>query len=101
VVDAALELARDLIREVDVRGNYLAHPHTAKRCREEYWNARYYGANFPVSSGNLADETLIERIDRDIRKVLQKHQPEKIPDDILQQIHLIRTWFRNDHSMAN
>jgi len=33
-------LARDLTREMGVRGNYLAHPHTARHCREEYWNAR-------------------------------------------------------------
>jgi len=94
-------LARDLTSEVGVRGNYLAHPHTAKHCREEYWNARYYGANFPVSSGNLADETLVERIDRDIKKTLADHHPEKIPDDILQQIRSIQSRFKVDHPVAN
>ncbi len=89
-------LARDLTREVGVRGNYLAHPHTARHCREEYWNARYYGASFPVSSGNLADQTLIERIDQDIEKILQEHQPEKIPDDILQQIRSIQAQFKTE-----
>ncbi|MEE8387408.1 MAG: trimethylamine methyltransferase family protein [Acidiferrobacterales bacterium] len=93
-------LARDLTREVGVRGNYLAHPHTARHCREEYWNARYYGAKFPVSSGNLADETLVERIERDIKKTLQDHQPEKISDDILQQIRLIQSRFKAEYPVA-
>ncbi len=90
-------LARDLTREVGVRGNYLAHPHTARHCREEYWNARYYGANFPVSSGNLEDETLVQRIDRDISKILREHQPEKIPDDILRQIRSIQARFKSEY----
>ncbi len=91
-------LARDLTRESGVRGNYLAHPHTAQHCREEYWNARYFGANFPVSSGNLADETLTERIDQDIKKMLEEHQPEMLPDDILQQIRSIQARFKENKS---
>ncbi|MCP4392207.1 MAG: hypothetical protein GY802_28195 [Gammaproteobacteria bacterium] len=94
-------LARDLTREMGVRGNYLAHPHTARHCREEYWNARYYGANFPVSSGNLEDQTLIERIEQDMEKILREHQPEKIPDDILQQIRLIQARFKTDHRVVD
>jgi len=89
-------LARDLTREIGARGNYLAHPHTAKHCREEYWNARYYGANFPVSSGNLPDESLVERIERDIKKILEEHQPERMSPDILLQIKAIMERFKTE-----
>ena len=89
-------LARDLTREIGARGNYLAHPHTAKHCREEYWNARYYGANFPVSSGNLPDESLVERIERDIKKILEEHQPERMSPDILLQIKAIQERFKTE-----
>jgi len=91
-------LACALTREVGVRGNYLAHPHTARHCREEYWNARYYGANFPVSSGNVEDETLVERIERDIRQVLENHTPERLPDDILSRIRAIQKRFATEYS---
>ncbi|MCP3848869.1 MAG: hypothetical protein GY694_01335, partial [Gammaproteobacteria bacterium] len=78
-------------------GNYLAHPHTAQHCREEYWNSRYHGGNYPVSSGNVSDQTLIERIDEDIKKLLQNHQPEKLPDDILRQLRLIQSSFKDKY----
>jgi len=94
-------LARDLTREVGVRGNYLAHPHTARHCREEYWNARYYGANFPVSSGNVEDETLVERIERDIRQVLENHTPERLSDDILSRIRAIQKRFATEYSASD
>ncbi|MCP4186657.1 MAG: hypothetical protein GY763_03535 [Gammaproteobacteria bacterium] len=87
-------LARDLTREVGVQGNYLAHPHTAQHCRDEYWDSCYHGGNYPVSSGNVSDQTLIERIDEDIKKLLQNHKPEKLSDDILLQIHSIQARFK-------
>ncbi|MCP4494917.1 MAG: hypothetical protein GY820_47600 [Gammaproteobacteria bacterium] len=90
-------LARDLTREVGVQGNYLAHPHTAQHCREEYWDSRYHGGNYPVSSGNVSDQTLIERIDEDIKKLLQNHQPEKLSDDILQQVRSIQSRFKAEY----
>lgn len=90
-------LARDLTREVGVRGNYLAHPHTAGHCREEYWNGRYFGARFPVNSGNLPDQTLVERIDADIERMLGEHKPEKVSDTVLQQIRSIQAGFEAEH----
>ncbi len=94
-------LARELTREVGVRGNYLAHPHTARHCREEYWNARYYGASYPVSSGNVEDETLVERIDRDIQQALENHTPEKLSDDTLSQIRAIQQRFADEHTVTD
>ncbi|MEX3010924.1 trimethylamine methyltransferase family protein [Hoeflea sp. TYP-13] len=93
-------LARDLTREVGARGNYLAHPHTARHCRREYWNARYYGANFPVSSGNLDDETLVERIERDMQEMLDKHVPDQLPDEVLEKIRAIQKRFEAEHPVT-
>jgi len=53
-----------------------------------------------VSSGNLADETLVERIERDMEKVLQEHQAEKRDDDILRQIRSIQARFKTNHPMV-
>ena len=91
-------LARDLTREMGAKGNYLAHPHTASHCREEFWNARYYGAKFPVASGTLADEPLLDRIESDVEALLQKHQPEKIDGDILLQIRAIQARFKAERA---
>jgi len=49
----------------------------------------------------LEDQTLFERIERDMEKILREHQPEKILDDILQQIRLIQARFKTDHRMAD
>ena len=61
----------DLIDSVGPLGNYLANEHTVKYCRSESWNSRYFAANYPLSSGTLADEELVERIERDEADSLQ------------------------------
>ncbi len=86
-------LAFDLTRSVGLRGNYLGEQHTAKHCRDNYWNTRYFGANYPLSSNLVPDKNLIERIDNDLREILSKHRPEAMPRAIQEQIHTIHAAF--------
>jgi trimethylamine--corrinoid protein Co-methyltransferase len=88
-------LALELTQSVGLRGNYLAERHTAKHCRNNYWNSRYFGAKFPSSSSVLPDEDLIERIDEDLRVILAEHQPEPLPDPIRKKVHAIHGKFED------
>jgi trimethylamine:corrinoid methyltransferase-like protein len=87
-------LARELTRIAAPRGDYLAHEHTAKYCRRESWNARYFGANYPTASGGLPDEDLIERIDKELQQILSDHRPPALRTEILDEMNSIREKFR-------
>jgi trimethylamine:corrinoid methyltransferase-like protein len=91
-------LAMELTRTEGPRGNYLAHEHTARYCRRESWNARYFGANYPTASGVLPDEDLVERIDRELQEILLSHRPDPLPEETLQEMRSIRERFRQSHS---
>jgi trimethylamine:corrinoid methyltransferase-like protein len=82
-------LALDLTRSIGPKGNYLAEPHSAKHCRDNYWKSRYFGAKFPLASGTLPDADLLERIDEDLREILAKHRPEPMPESLRKQLRTI------------
>lgn len=90
-------LAMELTRQEGPRGNYLAQWHTADHCRTEIWEARYLEANMPLSTGDLPARDLIERIDDDLREILQNHRPEPLPDPVLDEIRAIQAAFEESH----
>ena len=83
------QLALDVSRAVGPKGNYLAQRHTAKHCREGYWDSRYFGARLPLSTNNLPDRNLVQRIDADLRQILAVHEPEPLPDALRAQLGAI------------
>jgi len=87
-------LARDLMRTEGPRGNYLANEHTARYCRREAWNSRYFGANYPTSSGGLRDEDLVERIDRELQGILLNHHPKALAPEVLLEMRSITDKFK-------
>jgi trimethylamine:corrinoid methyltransferase-like protein len=90
-------LALDLTRAEGPRGNYLAHEHTARYCRRESWNSRYFGAHLPTSSGALPDEDLVERIDRELQEILLNHKPEALAQETIRQMRSIAEKFKQSH----
>ena len=82
------QLALDIAREVGPRGNYLAQRHTAANCRAQVWNSRYFGANIPLSNGAKPDEDLFDRIDADLRKILEDHVPAPLPPHIQEALRV-------------
>ena len=87
-------MAMELTRTEGPRGNYLANEHTANYCRRESWDSRYFGANYPISSGGLRDEDLVERIDRELQEILLSHQPVALAPEILREVRSIADRFR-------
>jgi trimethylamine:corrinoid methyltransferase-like protein len=83
-------LALDLTDSVGPKGNYLAQPHTALHCQDNYWNSRYFGARFPRSnSPAIPDRDLYERIDVDLREILATHRPEPLAEPVRKEIREI------------
>ena len=86
----------DLIRSVGPKGNYLSQRHTRDHCREHYWGSRYFGANLPRSNSvDIPDRELIERIDDDLREILDTHRPEPLPSKVQREIHEILAKFES------
>ena len=89
-------LALDLTHSVGPKGNYLAQPHTAVHCQDNYWDSRYFGAKFPRSnSPAIPDQDLIERIDDDLREILATHRPEPLPEAVRKEIRAILERFED------
>ncbi|MCP4091201.1 MAG: hypothetical protein GY746_15635, partial [Gammaproteobacteria bacterium] len=87
-------MALELTQIEGPRGNYLANEHTANYCRRESWDSQYFGASFPVSSTGFEAEDLVERIDRDLQKILLNYKPAALAPEILQEMHSIAQKFR-------
>jgi trimethylamine:corrinoid methyltransferase-like protein len=83
------QLALEVTRAVGPKGNYLTQSHTAKHCREGYWDSRYFGARLPLSTNNLPDRNLVERIDADLRQILTGHEPEPLSEPLRAQLGAI------------
>jgi trimethylamine:corrinoid methyltransferase-like protein len=91
------QLAVDLIRAVGPKGNYLAQRHTRDHCREHLWNSRYFGANFPqIDSRGTPYPDLIERIDDDLREILETHRPAPLSPVMQKELHEILGRFDSD-----
>lgn len=79
-------LAMDLTREIGLFGSVLGQPHTARHCRANQWESRYFGGKEPLSSNGLPGEELMERIDRDLRQRLLEPGPDPLPDVLLARL---------------
>ena len=88
-------LALDLMHATGPGGDYLATEHTAKHCRRERWDSRYFEANFPRSSGTLPDEDLVERIDRELQEILLNHHPAALAPETIGAMRTIAHDFRD------
>ena len=90
LVEMAMKWAKPCQVAVGPKGNYLGQRHTAVHCRKNYWNSRYFGANFPRSnSPAIPDRELIERIDDDLREILATHRPEPLSEPVRKEIRAI------------
>ncbi len=87
-------MALELTQIEGPRGNYLANEHTANYCRRESWDSQYFGSSFPVSSTGFEAEDLVERIDRDLQKILLNYKPVALAPEILQEMRSIAQRFR-------
>ena len=90
-------LAMDMAKRVGPLGDYLSERHTAANCRENLWESRYFGPNLPLSAGVMPDKRLIERIDEDLKALLETHQSEPLAAETVAQLDAIRARFLTDY----
>lgn len=76
------QLALDIACDVGPRGNFLGQVHTAQHCRSQVWNSRYFGPNIPLSNSDRADEELFDRIDADLKSIMDTHQVPALPAEV-------------------
>lgn len=86
-------LAMDMTLQEGPRGNYLSHQHTVDHCRTENWNARYFYPSMPLTSSGKPDVELFDRIDEELKSIIQNHQPEPLASDILEKIQALQSNF--------
>lgn len=84
------QLALDLSSEIGPRGNYLTSRHTARNCRAQLWQSRYFGPNIPLNNGSGPDIDLFERIDADLRENLERHCPPELPPHVKERLREIQ-----------
>jgi trimethylamine--corrinoid protein Co-methyltransferase len=82
-------LALEVTRAVGPGGYFLTQRHTAKHCTSELWKSRYYGVGRAASSQEAGERDLIDRIDEDLRNILETHRPEALPEPIHKEINSI------------
>jgi trimethylamine--corrinoid protein Co-methyltransferase len=83
------QLAIDLACKVGPRGNFLGQDHTARHCRSQVWNSRYFGPNIPLSNSDRFDRDLFDRIDADLRAIIAEHVAAPLPSDIAARVRAI------------
>jgi trimethylamine--corrinoid protein Co-methyltransferase len=78
-------LALDVIRDVGPGGEFVTHPHTLAHFRDVWYPALLYrgGAKAWGESGQLTFE---QRVNAQTRELIESHQPEPLPDDVVEQI---------------
>jgi trimethylamine:corrinoid methyltransferase-like protein len=88
-------LALDVTRSVGPGGYYLAEEHTAKHCRTELWNPKYFRLS-AEKSGEAAPNKreLMSIIEEDLRRILATHHPEPLPDSVQSRFHSILEKYR-------
>jgi trimethylamine:corrinoid methyltransferase-like protein len=88
------QLALHLAREVGPRGNYLAQRHTANFARSQAWTSRYFGAHIPLSTSIEPDKDLFERIDDDLKGIINNHQPAPLAEHLVAELVAIQARFK-------
>jgi len=79
-------LALDVIKEVGMEGNFISHKHTIKYALREHWLPKLSDRRSPDVWIEAGKKTAIERAKEIAKKVLETHQPEPLPKDIVEEM---------------
>jgi trimethylamine--corrinoid protein Co-methyltransferase len=79
-------LAVDVIREVSVDGNFLAHLHTLQHLESTQWRPKLISRMGNDKWQTSGSTTLLERAQQKLQQILQDHQPAPIPSVLAEQI---------------
>jgi trimethylamine--corrinoid protein Co-methyltransferase len=72
-------LGLEAIERVGPGGHYLADEHTARHFRDEFWFPRLMERRSYTQWEEAGKETMEERVNQEVRQVLQEYTPEPLP----------------------
>lgn len=88
VNSAGLQEAAALIDELGPLGEYVSHAHTLKNFRKFWYPANFERPMFdPRAERRRGD--LVERLNRQARRIIENHRPEPLPEDVERAIHTL------------
>lgn len=82
-------LAADLIDSVGPQGNYIDKVHTAENFRAQHWLPRYMDHRSYHAWTEAGAATLYERLNAEVKRILEEHTCEPLPDDKRREIERI------------
>jgi len=78
-------LALGVIRDVGPGGEFVTHPHTLHHFRDVWYPELLYRGGAKAWSGS-EQLTFEQRVNARTRELIESHQPEPLPDDVVEQI---------------
>ena len=82
-------LAVDLLDSVGPGGNFLANTHTVKHFRDEFYISKLFDRKGHAAWVAEGGKTLKDRCNDKLRGLLETHSPEKLNDNVVQQVRSI------------
>lgn len=82
-------LAADLIDSVGPQGNYIDKVHTAENFRSQHWLPRFMDHRSYHAWSEAGGPTLYERLNAEVKSILESHEPAPLPDDKKREIRRI------------
>ena len=80
-------LATDVVNKVGPKGNFLAEEHTVKHFRKEIWLCGPAWTRLPFDSWLTEGNTSVaDRIDNEIKLILDKHKPDPIDKALAREV---------------
>jgi trimethylamine--corrinoid protein Co-methyltransferase len=81
-------LAGDVIREIGPFGNFLVHQHTVQRMRAQS-QPEFMDRTMREAWERKGSPQIYQKAMEKVRHILDTHQPEPLPKDVLNKIHAI------------
>jgi trimethylamine--corrinoid protein Co-methyltransferase len=82
-------LALDLAKSLGPQGDFLGELHTARHCRTELWDTRYFRSLTNEAFGAGGGRDLSQRLAEDAREILETHEVEPLPEALDREIGAI------------
>jgi len=89
-------LALDLLTKVGPGGTFLGEKHTAIHGRTEIWPNKYFKSVNYEQWEREGKEDLFNRIDKDLKRILETYQPEPLLDSFSREIYEISKKYSNE-----
>ena len=84
-------LALDVISQVGPGGHYLQQSHTLKHFRNELWRSRIFTRQPFEKWKEEGSKDVEARAREEIRRILDTHKPESLPENVLTELERIKT----------